>query len=219
MKVSASTIMLRHPFTAIISGPTGCGKTLFVRELLKFHKELIYINQPKSLKVLWCYGINQKIYDIPIPHCVVTYFEGIPRESDIVDNLPDIVVMDDLMNESSNATDVSNFYTRGSHHLGFSIISIVQNIFAKGKEMRNISLNSQIIVLMKNRRDLKQINALGQQIFPSKVKNFMSVYSDATNKPYGYLLIDTSQQTPEELRLRTNIIPSPSGATQTVYSI
>ena len=123
------------------------------------------------------------------------------------------------MNESANAVAVANFFTRGSHHLGFSIISIVQNIFAKGKEMRNISLNSQIIILMKNRRDLKQINALGQQLFPSKVKNFMAVYEDATKNPYGYLLIDTTQQTPEELRLRTNFIPNSSKISQTIYTI
>lgn len=219
MQVASSSLLFNHPFTALVAGPTGCGKTAFVRDFLKFHRQLIQIDQPKKLKVLWCYGIYQKTYDIPILNCEVTYLHGIPSESEIAENLPDFVILDDLMTESSNTTEVSNLFTRGSHHLGFSVILIVQNLFAKGKEMRNISLNSQIIVLMKNRRDLNQIRSLGSQLFPSKLKRFLAVYEDATKRPYGYLLIDTTQQTLEEFRLRTNVIPNNSSITQTVYSI
>ena len=39
-------------------------------------------------------------------------------------------------------------------------------------------------------------------------------FHDATSDPYGYLLIDLKQDTPEHLRLRTRIFP---GQNQCVY--
>ena len=41
-----------------------------------------------------------------------------------------------------------------SHHLNLNIMFIAQNIFYKGKEMRNVSLNCQYLILFKNRRDI-----------------------------------------------------------------
>ena len=35
----------------------------------------------------------------------------------------------------------------------------------------------------------------------------MEAFRDATSKPYGYLLIDCPQLTPEDIRLRTSILP------------
>ncbi len=39
-------------------------------------------------------------------------------------------------------------------------------------------------------------------------------FADATSMPYGYLFIDLKQDTPEHMRLRTNIFP---GETQYAY--
>ena len=43
----------------------------------------------------------------------------------------------------------------------------------------------------------------------------MEAFCDATSKPYGYLLIDCHQLTPENLRLRTSILP---GERQIAYA-
>ena len=43
----------------------------------------------------------------------------------------------------------------------------------------------------------------------------MDAYTKATEKPHGYLLIDLEQNTPECLRLRSNILPN---ETTIVYS-
>lgn len=156
-------------------------------------------------KVVWMYGINQPLYD-EIPD--VTFVEGLP--SNYKDLLGDqtLFIIDDLMGECGKDKRLTHLFTRGSHHLNLSVIFICQNFFHKGREMRDITLNAHYLVLCKNRRDLSQIQHLGNQLFPRNNRYFQEVYEDATKKPFSYLFIDLKSDTPEEMRLRTNILPN-----------
>lgn len=73
--------------------------------------------------------------------------------------------------------------------------------------MRTIGLNSNYYLLLKNPRDLTQIEHLGKQMFPGKKGFLRNAYLDATSQPYGHLLIDCKSDTPDELRVRSNIVP------------
>ncbi|XP_035216111.1 uncharacterized protein LOC118189592 [Stegodyphus dumicola] len=193
---------LQHPFTMVISGPTGCGKTYFVRELLKY-KEEMFSTIPD--KVVWCYGIYQPLYN-DIPN--VTFVEGLPIKYQEYLGSNTLFIIDDLMSECGNDKRLTNLFTKGSHHLNLSVIFITQNFFHKGKEMREVTLNAHYLILCKNRRDVSQIVHLGKQLFPRHLKFFQEVYEDATKKPFSYLFIDLRSETPEELRLRTQILPN-----------
>lgn len=191
---------LQHPFTMVIAGPTGCGKSYFVRDLLSAKGEMFSIIPDK---VVWFYGIYQPLYD-EIEN--VTFVEGLPPTFQEYLGENTVCVIDDLM-QSSNDKRLSNLFTRGSHHLNLSVIFITQNFFHKGKEMRDITLNAHYLILSKNRRDLSQITHLGRQLYPRQTKLFQEVFEDATKNPYSYLFIDLRSETPEGLRLRTNILP------------
>ena len=91
----------------------------------------------------------------------------------------------------------------------------MQNLFPKNKESRTISLNSQYIVVFKNPRDVSQMTTLAKQMYPGRVKFDQEAFADATSTPYGYILVDLKQDTPEDLRLRTSILPD--DAVQYVY--
>jgi hypothetical protein len=112
------------------------------------------------------------------------------------------------MAQCGQNTRMTDLFTKGSHHLNLSVIFITQNLFHKGKEMREISLNAHYMFLFKNRRDMSQLAHLGRQLYPCDSKFFQQVYQDATRKPYSYLLVDLRSDTPEELRLRTDILPT-----------
>ena len=71
--------------------------------------------------------------------------------------------------------------------------------------MRTISLNCHYIILMKNPRDVQQVSILSRQIFPSYTKYFLEAYNDATSMAYGYIRIDLTPDTPENLRLSTRL--------------
>ena len=115
-----------------------------------------------------------------------------------------IVVLDDLMWESSSSHVVGNLFTRVAHHRECFIIHITQNLFQGGKVTRTQSLNAHYLVLFKNPRDRQQILYLARQIYPRKENFVLDSFEDATRRNYGYLLVDLNPITPEELRLRTD---------------
>ena len=119
------------------------------------------------------------------------------------------------MREASGSSVIIDLFTKGCHHKNLSVFFITQNIFYKGKNQRDLSLNSHYLVLFKNPRDKAQIRHLAQQMCPQNSKFLVEAFLDATEKPHGYLLIDLKQATPENYRFRTNIFPH-EGAT-TVY--
>ena len=54
------TIPLQHPFMMTVCGPTQCGKTRFIMDLIKQNDELIV---PPVDKLLYLYSIEQTGYD------------------------------------------------------------------------------------------------------------------------------------------------------------
>lgn len=200
-------LRLQHPFTAVVAGPTGCGKTYFVRNLLQFWSIHIDGITKNELRVLWCHGQDQDIYSKDLnSNVIISYHHGLVDADDIVDGNYSIVVIDDLMTEVSGNDKLANLFTKGSHHLHISVIFIVQNFFHKGKEMRTVSLNSHYIVLMKNVRDRSQIASLARQLFPTNSKFLIEAYNDAIQNKYGYLFIDLKPETNEKIRIRTKVL-------------
>ena len=160
------------------------------------------------------YGVYQKEFDELPPN--VELVEGFP------DNLTDmirghdhsLIVLDDLMSQCSNDQRVADLFTRGSHHHGISVLYLTQNLFPSGELSRTISLNSHYLVIFRNPRDSLSVSTLAKQMFPGRTGYLMESFRDATSRPYGYLVIDCHQLTPENMRLRTNILP---GERQIVY--
>ena len=118
-----------------------------------------------------------------------------------------LLVLDDLMSQCSNDQRLADSLTRGSHRQGISVLYLTQNLFPPGKLSRTISLNSHYIMVFRNPRDSLGITTLAKQMFPKRADYLMEAFRDATSKPYGYQLIDCHQLTPEDIRLRTNILP------------
>ena len=167
--------------------------------------------------IIWCYGIYQPAYDemqMNIPN--IHFVEGVPGdlESMIDPSIRNVVVIDDLMRELANDKRITNLFTKGCHHRNLSVVFILQNIFHRGKELRDMSLNCHYLVMFKSPRDSSQVTHLAKQMFPGHVKYMQESFQDATSRPYGYLLCDLKPETPSDFRLRTNIFP---GETQIAY--
>lgn len=198
---------LQHPFTCCLAGMTGCGKTRWVQRLLMGGDSTI--NQAPE-NIIWCYSEFQPAYaqlGKALPH--LAFVEGFPVEVDeLIDKTKrNLIIIDDLMNEVGNDKRVTALFTKGSHHKNLSVILILQNLFQQSKEMRTISLNSQYLVIFKNPRDASQINHLAKQMYLGNIKFLQQSFKNATSKPFGYLLIDSRANTPDEIRLRTHIFP------------
>jgi len=199
-------LKFKHPFTAMVAGPTGSGKTYLVRDILLNHSNVMY-GMPKC-KVLWAYGQWQSLYTKPVDGVCIDYVEGLPDQSTVEEHSPSLIIVDDLMTELANDKKMTNLFTKGSHHMNISVIFIVQNLFYNAKEMRTININTSYFILMKNPRDKSQIEHLGKQMFPGTKGYLRDAYQDATSKPFGYLIIDCKSDTNDKVRLRTRILPT-----------
>ena len=124
-----------------------------------------------------------------------------------------MVVLDDIMAETDEG--VPELFTKKCHNSNTSVMPLVQKLFPRHKESRTISLNAQYMVVFKNPRDASQVTHLAKQMYPGRLKFVQEAFKDATNVPYGYLLVDLKHNTPEDLRLRTTILPD--DAVQYVY--
>lgn len=190
----------------IIAGPTNAGKSSFMKSLIQ-HKDLMFDVPPP--RILWFYGIAQAAH-AELRQLNVQLCCGFP--SGDLENLlqpNDLVVFDDLIEQSSNSASLRNVFTGTAHHLPCFMVLLSQNLFFKGKELRTMSLNAMYLVLMKNPRDQMQIAALGRQCFPERHSFLPTVFKHVTAEGRGaYLLLDFHPSTPDAIRVRSRIFPT-----------
>lgn len=114
-----------------------------------------------------------------------------------------ILILDDLMSSASKDSRINELFTEGSHHRNLSVIAINQNLFYnKDPTQRR---NCQYLVLFKNPIDKQQVMTLARQMYPGNSQQLMRPFKEATEKHFGYLLIDLKPTTPESMRMRTEI--------------
>ena len=99
---------LKHPFTALVVGPTCCGKTQFVFKLIDNVDRMI---DPPPNRIVYCYGEHQQSFR---KYSNVEFQQGLPDASDFDGSEPVLLVIDDLMQETDET--VANLFTKGSHH-------------------------------------------------------------------------------------------------------
>ena len=203
---------LKTPSNIVVVGPSKSGKTYWVSRMIRERRDLF--REPLD-RVVFCYGEWQKGFEALQQDQGVTMIEGLPDDLyDRFEGLPGMLVLDDLMVESSNNPEVEKLFTRGTHHRGLTTVFLTQNLFRKGS--RTQSLNTHYVVAFKNPRDQTQMGFLFRQAFPKQQKFVEEAFKDATQREYGYLLFDFETDTPDAFRLRTRIFPTDPGP-QVVY--
>lgn len=192
-------IIWKHPFTAILAGPTSCGKSSFIKTFLRGINGLM---DTRPYEIIYCLPEEQPVDPYFLQFRVI---RGVPDGDIFKDLKPRLIIIDDLMRETNS--DVVDLFTKGSHHFNASVMYVTQNIFNQGKGRRTMSLNAHYIVAFKNPRDRVQIQTLARQVSPDNTRYIQEAYKDATDRPYGYLLFDLKQTTHDLHRYRTNIFP------------
>jgi hypothetical protein len=203
-------VTLKHPFRALVAGPSGAGKTNLIKSILQEMGSLISPqNSPNS--VYYYYNTWQSIYqEMKDAKLVTSFIKGSPN-SDEFKSLANkdlrkggsLFIIDDSINISN--PHLLEIFTTLSHHCDASIIFISQNLFAQNGDFRTISLNCQYFFIMKSPRDMHQINAFAKQMFPGENSFIIDAYKHATEKPYSYILFDAHQETAQFLRVRARI--------------
>ena len=163
---------------------------------------------PIPARIIWCHGQSQQGLQLPDN---VEVSDDLSILETIDGFKPTLLILDDLMQEATEDKNISNIFTKGSHHRNLSVIMLVQNIFHQGKFMRTISLNTHYMILFKNPRDAGQIRHLGAQLFPGNIRFLIDAYKQSTNRPHGYLLLDFTQETIDNQRVLSDVLPDEEG--------
>ena len=179
--MSSIELHFKYPATILLSGSTGCGKTRFVRRILK--ERLI---EPFPTRLIWVYGEWQEDYDlVKTTYIEIEFVQG--YSNDIYGSLEpsdrNLLILDDKIGEASDTKSLANLFIKGSHHRNVTILDLEQNLFDQGKCSRTVSLNSQYIVVFRNLRDQSQFKTMAAQILPENSQRLMDAYGDAAGKP------------------------------------
>jgi len=199
LSFSDKELKFKLPFGMIISGPSSSGKSTF---LLKFISETESLIDPKPKSILYCFGEMSSIVPI-LQKSGVSVFSGVPPD-DLINKFqkPLLLILDDLL-LSIDEKYLSELFTKKSHHRNFAVIFVTQNLFER--KIKIARQNAQYIIIMRSPNSVLSVRNIGVQLFPRKLDYFLDAYRQATNRPYGYLVIDMHASSDPGLRLRTNI--------------
>ena len=187
-----------------VVGPSGSGKTHFVCKLLQHNKLFSY----KFNKIYWHHaGIGEsgltgkEICKLKS----IKFVEGFDENWSKRLSKGDVIIIDDLYQESNKEADFNNLFTKISRHKEVTVIFITQNLFHQGGQHRTRNLNVQYLILFKNPRDQTVVDFVARQAFPNNRKYLIDSFNDATKDAHGYLFLDFTQSCPDDMRVRTDI--------------
>ena len=159
-------VQLKDPFSMLMAGERGAGKTTFTKKLLKEENWLIH---PTPQRVIWCYAKQQPnlLSDLKKILPAIEYVQDIPSEMDSMfdRSVNNLMIFCNMMDEVTQDKRISQLFTRGRHD-NLSVIYLTQYLF--DKTQREISVNSDYMVVFKNPRDKTQFTNLARQFMPRK---------------------------------------------------
>lgn len=195
---------VKSPASHMVVGPSGSGKTNLVENLLCHNLDLF---EEKPSKIHYCYRAWQPAYERMKKHGI-QFHKGVPKEQEISKWFPrgGILVLDDLMDECGRDKNVLDIFTKYSHHKNVSVIYLLQDIFPQGKYSKTISRNVHYVWAFKNPRDQLGLKNLLLQAFPNEWSIILKTFQKATERPYGYMLLDFHPSSPDTQRVFSHVL-------------
>ena len=185
-------IRLKENFKLFISGPSRCGKTFFVSELLE-NMDTITKEPPET--IIYVYKVWQSKFD-EMKNVVHIFMED---SENVIQNIKDVaqgqgifVIFDDLIN-SKSLVDIATLFTVDGRHMNMSMAFLSQRMFVNNEYFRQISQNCDYFCIFKNPRNSSEIRTLAQQITPGSL-DLIEIYKEATKSPFFYLIINLTQE-------------------------
>ena len=161
---TSADVRLRSPFTCVVAGPTGSGKSQLLFRLIRQSQMVAH---PPPSRIIYYYGSYQK--DFENVDSVHFHEEMIDVERHIpADGNNRWLIVDDLMEELSGKQQTNNLFTQHSHHKNISVFLSFKTCLIKRYAP---SLSTVTIVFsQKNPRDATTVSNLAKQMFPGKTK-------------------------------------------------
>ena len=196
-------IRLKENFKLFVSGPSRCGKTFFISELLE-NIETFAKDPPET--ILYIYKIWQTKFD-EMKSVVDGFIED---NENVVQQIKKLalgqrvfVIFDDLIN-SKSLVDIATLFTVDGRHMNMSMAFLTQRMFVNNEHFRQISQNCDYFCIFKNPRNSSEIRTLAQQLTPGSL-SLIEIYKEATKNPFSYLLINLTQECDPSVKYLSHI--------------
>lgn len=98
----------KHPFTAMIVGPTSSGKTVFTTRFLKYLND---VTDTSFVEIIYC-APESSFPDLSECKIPLKFMECIPDVTVFSDKQPRIIILDDMMREADER--VIDLFTKHS---------------------------------------------------------------------------------------------------------
>ena len=170
------TIPFHHPFMMTVCGPSQCGKTRYIMNIIKQNDLII---EPPVDKLIYLYSVEQDSYNDIKKHIrdnsnnstLKTYeftncTKGIVSVEDLRPKLgkATLLVLDDLMviaaSNKTNLENLNNLASCDSHHSNTSVIFVCQNLNYGSGKLRNCRVNSQYHTMFKSLTDSRDVEMI-----------------------------------------------------------
>ena len=196
-------IRLKENFKLFVSGPSRCGKTFFISELLE-NIETFAKDPPET--ILYIYKIWQTKFD-EMKSVVDGFIED---NENVVQQIKELalgqrifVIFDDLIN-SKSLVDIAVLFTVDGRHMNMSMAFLTQRMFVNNEHFRQISQNCDYFCIFKNPRNSSEIRTLAQQLTPGSL-SLIEIYKEATKNPFSYLFINLTQECDQSVKYLSHV--------------
>ena len=206
-----------HPYRILIIGGSGTGKTNALLNLINNQQDIdkIYLYAKDPYEDKYQYLINKRervgINHLNDPKAFIEYSNDMHNVYKNIDKYnPDkenkvLIVFDDMIADMINNKKLNSIVTEifiRCRKLNISLVFISQSYFKVPKDVR---LNTTHFFFMKilNKRELEQI-AINHSS-DINTGDFTEIYRKCTDKPYSFLVIDTTLSANNLLRFTKNL--------------
>ena len=180
-------IRLKVPFSALFVGKSKSGKTTLLLDILnQWNTYTNDVNGEYFKRIYWIYGTENakdfnKLNTIVVDHAKRHCTSNVPRTEFIkgdlkseqvlnkIRNIPEqsIVILDDLMTEMVKSEEISNVLTRESHHKGWCVILLWQDMYPVQQFARTIALQCNYKYIFRDPARQDRLRTLCAQMFPN----------------------------------------------------
>ena len=195
-------IRLKENFKLFVTGPSRCGKTFFVCDLLQ---NINSFCKTPPVSVIYVYKVWQEKFEEIKNYVHKFIMDGDHVMDRIKENLFEkstLLIFDDLLH-SKALKEISTLFIVDARHQNLSLIFLTQKMFVNNEYFRQISQNSDYFCIFKNPRNSMEIRTLAQQITPGNL-GLIKFYTEATKKPFSYILINLTQECVEKVKYLGN---------------
>ena len=184
-------IRLKENFKIFISGPSWCGKTTFVIDLID---NIFNISSTPPTFIIYVFKVWQYKFDemtkvnifLEDDESIVEKIMGYSRGQ------PLLIIFDDMIN-SKSLPSLAPLFNVDGRHMNLSLVFLSQRLFVNDEHFRQISQNCDYFVLFKNPRNSSEIRTLANQMTPTTME-LVKIYLEATKSPFSYLFINLTQE-------------------------